>query len=269
MNNEIINSYFHYPFLSIKDVYPDARNLNLAIHMMKKWQRAIIAFYAPKANSHKAFDLVGSGFIINLSGAFTIVTANHVTDQLHQKDCYFYLNNTCFPLTKTVMMRNQLRDYACLMPTEEIISDEKKYIFFDDALRQELEPTSSVIIAGYPSKKNSIHRDRPGKGRQLYSILFDYFEYDRESEDLCFPFDSRPKMIRPEMFEPLSHARSLPFLNGMSGAPVMQIMKNTNSGALTLRVIGVFKEHHKNKKQQLVASALDSFSKEESVKNFV
>jgi hypothetical protein len=41
-----------------------------------------------------------------------------------------------------------------------------------------------------------------------------------------------------------------------------KIMKNTNTGALSLRVIGIFKEHHKKKKQQLVASAFDSFSKE-------
>lgn len=262
MNDRIFKSYLKYPFHSIINEYPDARKQNLITHMVTKWQRAIIAFYAPKANSDKAYDMIGSGFLINIKGAYAIVTANHVMEHLQQNNCYFYLNNKLFPLTKTYMMRNQLRDYAFIMPTEEIFSHEKKFIYFDDAFCQDLEPTSSVIISGYPSTKNSIHVDRPNKGQQLYSILFNYFEYDRDSEDLCFPFDSKPKMICPEMFEPLSHSKSLPFLNGMSGSPVMQIMKNTNTSALSLRVIGIFKEHHKKKKQQLVASAFDSFSKE-------
>lgn len=258
----MFKSYFQYPFDSILDKYPDALEYNLATHLVEKWERAIIAFYIPKANSKKEFIAIGSGFLVKTNGVHAIITANHVMEDLIKNDCYFSLNNSLFPLRKTMFQKSNSRDYAVIMPTEEIISYDKNFISFTTDLHQDLEPTTSMIISGFPSNKNNHNINNPHKPAKIYSILFNSFEYNTDHEDIYFYFDSRKKMIRPEMFEPLSSEKSLPSLAGMSGAPVMQIMINKNTSALTTRVIGVFKEHHRKKGKYLIASALSNFSEE-------
>ncbi|WP_370635127.1 hypothetical protein [Pantoea sp. DY-15] len=170
-------------------------------------------------------------------------------DHLQVDDCYFALNNVRFPLTQTLVKRNSARDYAVITPTLEIFLHPKDFIYFTDEKHKDLEPTSSMIIAGYPSSKNGLHADKPDSVQHVVSLLFNHFEYDKETEELYFHFDSRKKMVIPSMFEPLSFAQSLPYLNGMSGAPVLQIMQNVNTDALTLRVVGIFKEHHRKKRR--------------------
>ncbi|MEI3776068.1 hypothetical protein [Pectobacterium brasiliense] len=136
------------------------------------------------------------------------------------------------------------------------------FIYFTDERRDDLEPTSSMIISGYPSSKNGLHVDKPDAVQHVCCLLFNHFEYHKDTDDLYFHFDSRKKMVHPSMFEPRSVGQSLPYLNGMSGAPVLQIMKNINTSALTLRAVGIFKEHHRKKEKLLVANTLSQFSTE-------
>lgn len=258
----MFKSYLEYPFTSIIAEYPYAKESNLVTTLVKKWQRALITFYAPRANSVKGHDAVGSGFLIKTDGVHKILTANHVLDHLQLNNCYFTLNNLRFPLTKSLAKRNSTRDCAEIMPTLEIIMHKKTFIYFTDKQRDDLEPTSSMIIAGFPSSKNGLHADKPDAVEHAYCLLFNHFEYNKDTDDLYFHFDSRKKMIHPSMFEPCSIGQSLPYLNGMSGAPVLQIMKNINTGALTLRAVGIFKEHYRKKEKMLVASTLSQFSSE-------
>ncbi|VTP16543.1 hypothetical protein PUATCC27989T_04517 [Phytobacter ursingii] len=258
----MLKSYSEYPFNSILDEYPDAKALNLVTTLVEKWQRALITFYAPKPNSVKEHDAVGSGFLIKTDGVHKILTADHVLDHLQLNNCYFTLNNVRFPLTQTLVKRNSSRDCAEIMPTLEIIMHKEKFIYFTDDRRDDLEPTSSMIISGYPSSKNGLHADKPDAVQHAYNLLFNHFEYDKDTDDLYFHFDSRKKMVHPSMFEPCSVGTSLPYLNGMSGSPVLQIMKNINTGALALRAVGIFKEHHSKKEKLLVASTLSYFSAE-------
>lgn len=258
----MFKSYSDYPYYSIIEEYPDAKSQNLVTTLMEKWQRALITFYAPKANSKKEHNAVGSGFLIKTDGGHKILTADHVLDHLQVDDCYFALNNVRFPLTQTLVKRNSARDYAVITPTLEIFLHRKDFIYFTDEKRVDLEPTSSMIIVGYPSSKNGLHADKPDSVQHAVSILFNHFEYDKTTDDLYFHFDSRKKMVHPSMFEPCSVGQSLPYLNGMSGAPVLQIMQNINTDALTLRVVGIFKEHPRKKEKVLVASAFGKFSSE-------
>ncbi|MEQ9920523.1 hypothetical protein ABRQ09_06620 [Pectobacterium brasiliense] len=78
----MFKSYSEYPFNSIIDEYPDAKALNLVTTLVEKWQRALIAFYVPKANSVKEHDAVGSGFLIKTNGVHKILAASHVLDHL-------------------------------------------------------------------------------------------------------------------------------------------------------------------------------------------
>lgn len=258
----MFKSYSEYPFNSIIDEYPDAKELNLVTALVEKWQRALIIFYAPRANSTKEHDAVGSGFLIKTDGVHKILTADHVLDHLQLNNCYFTLNNVRFPLTQSLAKRNPKHDCAEIMPTFEIITHKETFIYFIDERRDNLEPTSSMIIPGYPSSKNGLHADKPNAVQHAYCLLFNHFEYDKGTDDLYFHFDSRKKMVHPSMFEPCSTGKSLPYLNGMSGAPVLQIMKNINTGALTLRAVGIFKEHHRKREKMLVASTLSLFSSE-------
>ncbi len=258
----MFKSHLQYPFDSILNKYPDALESSLVTQLVKKWERAIIAFYIPKVNSKKEFFAVGSGFLIKINGVYAIVTASHVIDDLIKNECYFSLNNNFFSLSKTIIRKSSSHDYAVIMPTKEIMSYDKNFISFSNELRQDLEPTTSMIISGFPSNKNNHNMNKPQKPAQLYSILLNSFEFNIDNEDIYFHFDSRKKMIRAEMFEPLSSEKSLPSLEGMSGAPVMQIMINTSTGALTPRVVGVFKEHHRQKEKYLVAGAFINFSEE-------
>lgn len=260
--NRMFKSYSEYPFSSIIDEYPDAKALSLVTTLVEKWQRALITFYAPRANSVKEHDAVGSGFLIKTNGVHKILTADHVLDHLQLNNCYFTLNNVRFPLTQSLAKRSSKRDCAEIMPTLETIMHKETFIYFTDERRDDLEPTSSMIISGYPSSKNGLHSDKPDALQHAFCLLFNHFEYNKDTDDLYFHFDSRKKMVHPSMFEPRSVGQSLPYLNGMSGAPVLQIMKNINTGALTLRAVGIFKEHHRKKEKLLVASTLSQFSSE-------
>lgn len=126
----MLKSYLVYPFNSITDEYTDAKALNLVTKLVKKWQRALITFYASRANSKKEHDAVGSGFLIKTDGEHKILTADHVLDPLQVNNCYFALNNVRFPLTQTLTKRNPARDYAEIMPTLEIIFSSGNFHIF-------------------------------------------------------------------------------------------------------------------------------------------
>ncbi len=258
----MFKSYLQYPFNNILHDYPDCHASSLITQLVEKWQQAIIAFYVPENNSNKNFISVGSGFLLKNNGFHSIITANHVMDELINKECYFSLNNIFFPLGKVIYKKSDSHDYAAIMPPKALMCSEGNYIAFSNELSKNHEPTMSMIVSGFPSNKNKYNPDKSERNAQLYSILFNSFEFDSNREDIYFNFDSRKKMIRTEMFEPLSFGKSLPSLAGMSGGPVMQILKNKSTDALTLRVVGVFKEHHRQKGKYLVAGAFINFSEE-------
>lgn len=51
-------------------------------------------------------------------------------------------------------------------------------------------------------------------------------------------------------------------LRGMSGCPVTQILINENSGVITLRAIGIFKEQKNKREKKLVACTFTKFADE-------
>ncbi|UDQ78564.1 hypothetical protein LJN55_13870 [Erwinia rhapontici] len=111
----MFKSYSEYPFNSIINEYADAKALNLVTTLVEKWQRALITFYAPRANSVKEHDAVGSGFLVKTDGVHKMLTADHVLDHLQLNNCYFTLNKVRFPLTQSLAKRNSKRDCAEIM----------------------------------------------------------------------------------------------------------------------------------------------------------
>lgn len=48
-----------------------------------------------------------------------------------------------------------------------------------------------MIISGYPSSKNGFHADKPDAVQHVYCLLFNHFEYHKDTDDLYFHFDSQ------------------------------------------------------------------------------
>ncbi|MDM2848775.1 serine protease [Citrobacter sp. Cpo074] len=254
---------FNYPYPSILELYPYGIDDNLASQLTEKWERAFVSFHAPKPNSRKETLTMGSGFLMLLGGNPFIVTASHVIDDLKDLDSrYFRVEDKVYPFEKVSVFFNSEQDYAFIELPKEMLTSEKGFIFFTDSPRTDLIPTSSMIISGFPSSKNKIHKDRPGKVLQRFNFVHHHFEYNTLNEELHFPFDSRQGKGTPVRTEPASTFSSVPLLEGMSGAPVLQIMQNIHTEALTLRVVGIFKEHRSKTEKCLVASTFIHFAEE-------
>jgi hypothetical protein len=252
-----------YPFPSITDLFPDGIEKNIVTKLTSPWKRALVTFLVPKSNSTKELLTVGSGFLKLIEGHPFIFTAGHVVREVMELDQrYFMVDGELYPFEKTDIHLNDIQDYAAIELPKKMLDSEKGYIFFSNRSRSELRPTSSMIIAGFPATKNKFHKDKENKGLNQLNFVFHHFEYNSLNEELHFPFDSRPGKGTPITTEPESSFETLPSLAGMSGAPVLQVMDNTDTGALTLRAIGIFKEHRTKSEKCLVASTFIQFADE-------
>ncbi|HBM0091563.1 TPA: trypsin-like peptidase domain-containing protein [Salmonella enterica subsp. enterica serovar Tilburg] len=258
----LIPSFF-YPYSSVLELFPNAADMNIITQLTNKWERAFISFHAPKANSKKELLTVGSGFLMMLNGMPFIVTASHVIDEIKEiDDRYITIEKQLYQLKKAEIHRDKEQDYAFIELPQAILSLKKGFIFFSNIVRNDLSPTSTMIISGFPSSKNKFHKDKPNTGLQRLNFAFHHFEYNTSNEELHFPFDSRPGKGTPIKMESTSTITSLPSLAGMSGAPILQVMENISTGALTLRVVGIFKEHRAKTEKCLVASTFVQFAEE-------
>lgn len=254
---------FYYPYPSIIDLYPDGIEDNIASQLTDKWDRAFVSFHAPKPYSKKETLTVGSGFLMLINNVPYIVTAGHVVEGMKDLDSrYFRVERQMYPFENIAVHYNSEQDYAFIELPEAMLNSGKGFVFFSDVSRTDISPTSSMIISGYPATKNKFHKDRPNKGLQRFNFVHHYFEYNSQNEEIHFPYDSRQGKGTPVRTEPASTLTSVPYLEGMSGSPVLQIMQNIHTEALTLRVVGIFKEHRSKSEKCLVASTFVLFAEE-------
>lgn len=227
--------------------------------LTKKWGEAIVAFYTLKENSKKEYVLIGSGFIFKRGESFYVMTASHVIlDPIQNKKEIFVVIGEQIYSLKTEVYYNTEQDYAYFELPKE--AKDKEYIYFDSdrAKREQLNKTSSFVIIGYPSTKNTYHKDKNFKGLQMIGLTLHNFSFDTKSEDIYFSFDLKGNHI----FEPSSKNKSLPKLNGMSGSIIAQIVINQHNG-ITLIPIGVFKEYrHQQQQKYLVGCTFKDFADE-------
>ncbi|EEX2836900.1 trypsin-like peptidase domain-containing protein [Escherichia albertii] len=258
----LIPSFF-YPYPSILDLFSNAVDMNIITQLTNKWERAFVSFHAPKTNSKRELLTVGSGFLMMLNGTPFIATASHVINEIKDLEVrYITIENQLYPLEKTAVHMDEEQDYAFIELPQTILLFEKGFIFFSNVVRNDLRPTSTMIISGFPSTKNKLHKSKPNAEFRRLNLVFHNFEYNTSNEELHFLFDSRPGKGTPVTMEPTSTLTSLPSLAGMSGAPILQVMENIDTDELTLRVVGIFKEHRSKTEKCLVASTFIQFAEE-------
>ncbi|MCM7771867.1 serine protease [Enterobacter asburiae] len=256
-------SSVYYPYPSINDLFPNGLKESIVTQLTAPWERALVSFHAPKSNSTKELLTVGSGFLKLIEGHPFIFTASHVVrDIVDLDERYMMIDGELYPFEKTDVFLNDTQDYAAIEMPNKTSNPERGLIFFNNRPRPELSPTSSMIIAGFPASKNKFHKDKKYEGMSRLNFAFHHFQYNSLNEELHFPFDSRPGKGTPIYIEPESHYNSLPSLSGMSGAPVLQIMDNLETGSLTLRAVGIFKEHRAKTEKCLVANTFIQFADE-------
>lgn len=252
-----------YPYQPITHIFPDGVKDSIITKLTSPWKRALVSFHIPKPNSKKELLTIGSGFLKLIDGYPFIFTASHVVRDIKDLDArYFMVDGELYPLEKVEVHLNDTQDYAAIELPASMLAADKGFVFFNNQPRPELRPTSSMIISGFPASKNKFHKDKPNKGLNQLNFAFHFFQYNSLNEELHFPFDSRPGKGTPITIEPESSFDTLPSLSGMSGSPVLQVMDNTKTGALTLRAIGIFKEHKTKNEKCLIASTFVQFAEE-------
>lgn len=255
----------NYPFKSIIEEIPGTLDDSHATQLANKYSRALVSFFTLNKNSKREFILVGTGFLIQLANApgVVIMTASHVVTDLMNADFRaISIDGDKYPFGKMDVLHNSEQDYAIISLPEEIFKSEKTYPYFNLNYRNELTPLRSFMITGYPGSRNIFHVDRESKGLSRLNIIFHSFGFDTESEDIYFHYNDK-KGKKGTQFTPesMSDNNNIPKMDGMSGAIISQIMINLSNDSLSLRPVGVFKEHLK-KKNLLVGCTFIPFAEE-------
>ncbi|WP_410965232.1 hypothetical protein, partial [Salmonella sp. SAL04286] len=76
-------------------------------------------------------------------------------------DRYITIEKQLYQLKKAEIHRDKEQDYAFIELPQAILSLKKGFIFFSNIVRNDLSPTSTMIISGFPSSKNKFHKDKP------------------------------------------------------------------------------------------------------------
>ena len=255
----------NYPFKSLIDEIPNAIELGITSALALKNDRALVAFYTLKKHSQKEFILVGTGFIAFMPDlGFCIVTASHVITQFEKEEFRaIIVDGEKYKLEHVEALHHAGKDYAFIEIPKKMRESKKSLAYLNLTSRPELTPLRSFMILGYPSSKNTYHPDREWKGFQRFNLVFHEFKYNTENEDILFTYDSRPGKKGTKMtFEPGSEFESVPSLAGMSGCVVAQIMINLETDTLSMRPVGIFKEHLSKKDKYLVGCTFASFADE-------
>lgn len=255
----------NYPFKSLIEEIPNAIELGITSALAHKNDRAMVAFYTLKKHSQKEFQLVGSGFIAVIPDyGFCIITASHVITQIAKEDFrVIIVDGEKYKLEHVEALHHAGKDYAVIEIPVQMRESTKSFAYLNLTPRPELTPLKSFMILGYPSSKNTYHPDREWKGFQRLNLVFHEFKYNTENEDIFFPYDSRPGKKGTKMtIEPGSKFESVPSLAGMSGCVVAQIMINLETDSLSIRPIGIFKEHLSKKDKYLVGCTFTFFADE-------
>jgi hypothetical protein len=253
----------NYPHPSILDEFPFGIQDDVVSKLTEKWRPAMVSFHVNKPHSDKDLLMVGSGFLLDMFGTPFIATASHVLMQVREANLRIIIvGGQKYRFEKVEAYHNEEQDYAMINPPEEMLKSNRPFSFFKLAPRPELSATSSFIIMGYPSSRNKFHKDKEWKGLSCFSVAFHSFKYDTDNEDLIFHYHSKnAKKGLGITFEPSSSFNSVPELEGMSGGCIVQIMINSETDELTLKPVGIFKEH-KKKLNYLVGCTFIPFADE-------
>jgi len=256
---------FKYPFRSIIEEIPGTIDDSHATQLSNKYQRALVSFFTWKKNSKRELILCGSGFLLLMPGApnIVIITASHVvTDLINADFRAISIDGENYPFEKVNVLHNSEQDYALVELPKAIFDKEKTLPYFDLNYRTQLTPLRSFMITGYPGSRNTFHIDRDSKGLNRLNLIFHSFGFDTETEDIFFKYnDKKGKKGTQFTPEPLSDNNNLPNLEGMSGGVISQIMIDLSKDSLSLRPVGIFKEHLK-KKHFLVGNTFIPFADE-------
>ncbi|MBV4369005.1 serine protease [Erwinia phyllosphaerae] len=253
-----------YPYPSIIHWSPTWIEENKSTGLALKWQSSLVSFFITQPHHKQEAFLIGSGFLCLLSGQIPcIVTASHVIKDMQQSDFSFIsIDGKKFKFEHLEIYFNDDQDYAIIPMPEEIIKEIPQSILFNNRCDNEkYEKTSSFVIMGYPSKANKLHKLRPEKGLSPFNINFHGFLYERETEDIYFHFvaDGKEKNI---CFEDVSTNKTVTSLAGMSGSVIAQLIINKKSGEVSLKSVGIFKEHRPKRGDFLVGSTFIDFADE-------
>ncbi|WP_145530125.1 serine protease [Yersinia alsatica] len=254
----MIISRLNYKVKSILDYSPFSAHNSIGTEIARKWNGVLVSFHARKPFSDNEVLTVGTGFLIKIGNVYTLVTASHTITELLQFDAYFMrYKGENYSLNNLNIGHNAIQDYAFISIPEKMSNISLTYLPLDK--RQDFIPTSTFMIFGFPTTKNKIDLRKIDNIQTCVNIVSHDFEYDTDTEDIHFPFNEKNKNY---FFEPESDRRNLMSLRGMSGCPVTQILINENSGVITLRAIGIFKEQKNKREKKLVACTFTKFADE-------
>lgn len=253
-----------YSYPSIIDYSPTWIEESKSTELALKWISSLVSFFITRPHHKQEVFLIGSGFLCLLGGQMPcIVTASHVIKEMQGSDFSFIsIDGKKFKFEGLEVFFNDEQDYAIMPIPEKIINEIKNSVFFRNEIdNMKYEKTSSVLIMGYTSKGNNLHKNKAEKGLTPLNINFHKFLYERESEDIYFHYVTSGKESKI-CFELASSINTISSLAGMSGSVIAQLIVNKVSGGVSLRSVGIFKEHRPKRGNYLVGSTFIDFADE-------
>lgn len=271
----IISSSEFYHFPSLFHLYPNADKDNIGTQIAETLCSTLVTFHVKKAFHANEIMLVGSGFLVDLGGVVFVATASHVMDNFSEYEkntktegliCvqgdYYRLN------FDVEIFRDKQQDYAFFKVPQEI-QNRECFEYLTTKNRNSFIPTSTFMVLGYPANKNKSRREESWEMNSL-NIIFHSFDFDTQTEDIFFPFDTSRKGLAKHRVESQS-TFTFSSLEGMSGCPVIQLMvKEKNYPFIVFektyqfipKAVGIFKEHKKRPSKYLSACSFVPFADE-------
>ena len=253
-----------YPYPSIIHYSPTWIEESKSTELALKWISSLVSFFITRPHHKQEAFLIGSGFLCLLGGQMPcIITASHVINEMQSSDFSFIsIDGKKFKFENLEVFFNDEQDYAIIPIPEKIINVIQSSILFrNESNNTKYEKTSSFLIMGYTSKGNNLHKKRAEKGLTPLNINFHNFLYEKETEDIYFHYITEGKESKI-CFESASAINTISSLAGMSGSVIAQLIVNKESGGVSLRAVGIFKEHRPKRGNFLVGSTFIDFADE-------
>jgi len=251
-----------YPHFSIIHYSPTWIDESKTTELALEWQSSLVSFFITQPHRKQEAFLIGSGFIYLLGDHIPcIVTASHVIKEMQKSELSFMsIDGNKFKFEHLEVFFNDEQDYAIIPMSEKIMEAIPNSVLFDTKVNNDFfEKTSSFLIMGYPSKVNKLHKMHPEKGLSPFNINFHNFFYERKAEDIYFHFIAGGKE-KNICFEGASTNKTVTSLAGMSGSVIAQLIINKLDGGVSLKAIGIFKEHRPKRGNFLVGSTFIDFA---------
>lgn len=257
------NNYSTFGLPTLFDVMPTAIEDNAVKRAMDIHMDALASFVVERPHFDRRRCVIGSGFFASSNDPTVAVlcTAAHVIDTFVAAGFGWITVGTVMIELRDVGLRqiDKERDTAFwIIPSNLLIAHgitglTTLPLCDHSYLTRTFDPTCSFAIFGYPESKNKKidMRDGGDRDRNLLGMAFHGYQYDIETQELCFFY---PGKGTPEAW---GHPQITSVkLDGMSGGPCMQFMVDKETRALAIVVAGVFCRWLG--KRELRATALDS-----------